>query len=123
YARILGSAVFSRVDGADQGAEAVEEDEKTEESSRKLLSKENQPAREQDQAGTDTSDDEDDIGTPPTDEGDLLDPDEALYPCGGFCNPVRELRWWGNRTMYLYTTFASGMICEECQAEYDAIQR
>ncbi|KAF5247033.1 hypothetical protein FAUST_885, partial [Fusarium austroamericanum] len=130
YARIVGSAVFSDLDGSDQGEEdsakdAPAETEKVEESSEEPKSKEQ--TKRQDDVETsdtsDTSDDEEDMGTPPTDEGDLVDAAHAYQSCGGFCNPAREFFWWGGRSAYLYTTYASGMICEECQAEYDAVER
>ncbi|KAJ9412530.1 hypothetical protein FOXG_14883 [Fusarium oxysporum f. sp. lycopersici 4287] len=132
YARIVGSSVFSKVDGTEndgeeEAAEDTAEDAPAEAEEAKESPAEPKSQEEQTEEGdaetSDTSDDEDSIGTPPTDEGDLLDPDDAMYACGGFCNPMREYHWWGNSSMYLYTTFASAMICDECQAEYDAIQR
>ncbi|KAF5679594.1 hypothetical protein FHETE_759 [Fusarium heterosporum] len=157
YARIVGSAILSRLtkveeetpgvvdDGKDetgdsgtpeadtpeaddQDKEPVEEADKvrdTQEEDHKTdaqaYDQEHVRAAD-DQGQDDTSGDEYDPGPPPDDEGDLQDPDDALYSCGGFCYPARPFKWWGNRSAYLYVTYASGMICEDCQAEYDAIE-
>ncbi|KAL7768437.1 hypothetical protein ACKLNR_002738 [Fusarium oxysporum f. sp. zingiberi] len=130
YARIVGSAMLSRIVNPDQDKETkaeeeADDDEKIDETPKeqdvKVVPQEKHSA-EEDQEDVDTSDEEEETGPPPTDEGDLLS-DETYYTCGGFCNPVRKFKWWGNRSAYLYVTFASGMICEECQAECDAVQR
>lgn len=129
YARIAGSAILSRiVHPANDNEEKTESDgckdenEKAMEKKDSIIEKPDKSPAEEDQSDVDASDEEEDIGLPPSDEGDLLS-DDTYYTCGGFCNPERKFRWWGNRSAYLYVTFASGMICEECQAECDAVQR
>ncbi|KAF9768835.1 hypothetical protein IL306_013811 [Fusarium sp. DS 682] len=135
YARIVGSGVFSKFGNTDKAEEtddakgdAKDEDEKGPEEPEEQPDEEKEDAKEDDdseqaQSEVDTSDDEDELGDPPLDEGDLVDPDDGYYSCGGFCNPARSFPWWAGNSAYLYTTFASGLICEDCQAEYDAIQR
>ncbi|KAM5349900.1 hypothetical protein ACJ41O_006405 [Fusarium nematophilum] len=128
YARIVGSALFSRLSNVgDHGEEAGGEEvakENTNSSPQKKEEDENKKAVDDGgDSGTDTDDEESEIGDPPQDEGDLINPDEALYGCGGFCEPVREFKWWGGRSVYLYVTFSAYLICQECQAEYEALQR
>ncbi|KAI1053110.1 hypothetical protein LB506_010052 [Fusarium annulatum] len=119
-ARIVASAVFSRLGNTDkaEGDDASAEEEAKDQGEIKAEEENDEPP-----VDVDTSDDEEDIAEPPTDEGDLVDPEDGYYTCGGFCNPARKFKWWAGRSAYLYITFASGMICEECQAEYDAIER
>jgi tetratricopeptide (TPR) repeat protein len=118
-ARIVGSAVFSRLGNTDKSEDAEEgkDEEKT------PAAEDNDNDAEEPHVDVDTSDDEEDTSDPPTDEGDLVDPEDGYYTCGGFCNPSRKFKWWAGRSAYIYVTFASGLICEECQAEYDAIER
>jgi tetratricopeptide (TPR) repeat protein len=135
YARIVGSATFSQLtkeekNESEQAGTVESGDGKEGENAReKSKSGENgedsqgQARNETDEVEIDTSDDENELGPMPDDEGDLVDNAEDPYICGGFCYPPRSYRWWGNRSAYLYVTHVSGMICEECQAEYDAIQR
>ncbi|RBR05593.1 hypothetical protein FVER53590_03304 [Fusarium verticillioides] len=119
YARTVGSAVFSRLGNTDKSEDAEEgkDEEKT------PAAEDNDDDAEEPHFDVDTSDDEEDTSDPPTDEGDLVDPEDGYYTCGGFCNPSRKFKWWAGRSAYIYVTFASGLICEECQAEYDAIER
>lgn len=119
-ARIVASAVFSRLGNTDK---AEDDDASVEEEVKDQGEITAEEENDEPPADADTSDDEDDIAEPPTDEGDLVDPEDGYYTCGGFCNPARKFKWWAGRSAYLYITFASGMICEECQAEYDAIER
>ncbi|KAM0199639.1 hypothetical protein ACHAQI_012013 [Fusarium lateritium] len=134
YARIVGSAMFSQLTKDENGQseqtstiEAV--DGKKEDARERLMSEgdgedcQGRESTEQDEVEVDTSDDEYELGPMPTDEGDLVDTTEMGYICGGFCNPARPFRWWGKHSAYLYVTHETGMMCEECQAEYDAIQR
>ncbi|SPJ78834.1 uncharacterized protein FTOL_07225 [Fusarium torulosum] len=135
YARIVGSAMFSQLtkdekDHLDQAGTIESGDGKEGENAREdSKSGDNgedckgQTRNERDEVEVETSDDENDLGPMPNDEGDLVDTAEDHYTCGGFCYPARSFRWWGNRSAYLYVTHVTGMICEECQAEYDAIQR
>lgn len=133
YARIVGSAMFSQLtkDEKDQdqagtdGSGAGNEKDTTASSRRGGDEKDtkDQTTNEGDEVEIDSSDDEDKLEPMPDDEGDLIDNEEVLYTCGGFCYPARKFRWWGNCSAYLYVTHETGMICEECQAEYDAIQR
>ncbi|KLO89182.1 uncharacterized protein LW93_12603 [Fusarium fujikuroi] len=122
YARIVASAVFSRLGNTDKSEDEVSAEEEAKDQGEIPAAEEKDDA-EQPHIDVDTSDDEEDIAEPPTDEGDLVDPEDGYYTCGGFCNPARKFKWWAGRSAYLYITFASGMICEECQAEYDAIER
>ncbi|QGI94934.1 hypothetical protein CEK26_008003 [Fusarium fujikuroi] len=119
-ARIVASAVFSRLGNTDK---AEDDDASAEEEAQDQGEITAEEENDEPPADVDTSDDEEDIAEPPTDEGDLVDPEDGYYTCGGFCNPARKFKWWAGRSAYLYITFASGMICEECQAEYDAIER
>ncbi|KAF5975526.1 hypothetical protein FBULB1_7306 [Fusarium bulbicola] len=117
HARIVASAVFSRLGNTDKSEDAEEAKDQE-----KTTAGEDSDA-EQSDGDVDSSDDEEDASEAPADEGDLVDPEDGYYTCGGFCNPARKFKWWAGRSAYLYITFASGMICEECQAEYDAIER
>ncbi|KAL2676439.1 hypothetical protein Neosp_010197 [[Neocosmospora] mangrovei] len=123
YARIVGSGLFSRLSKGDndEGKEVREQAIDGDSRKKQVDSEGKQEAV--DDGGADTDSDYGEMGDPPEDEGDLLDSDEAWFGCGGFCNPSRTFRWWGGRSAYFYVTFATGMICEECQAEYDTIQR
>ncbi|KAH6665285.1 hypothetical protein F5X68DRAFT_250052 [Plectosphaerella plurivora] len=114
-ARIVASALFSKLtpgkaDAAEDGSE--DSTDKTQ-------------AAETKDATTDEDDDEDDAGSvvslAPDDQGDLLG--ERWWSCGGFCSPAKTFTWWKDRSVYFYITHATGMICEECQAEYELIQR
>ncbi|KAH6991857.1 hypothetical protein EDB82DRAFT_459229 [Fusarium venenatum] len=133
YARIVGSAMFSRLSKSDDGEENAVEDkvavksESTDKSQEeeKVIAKiddQTQATDDQDEDGLDKTVNEEEDETPPEDEGDLGLDEDTYYGCGGFCNPEREFRWWGGRSAYLYVTFESGLICEECQNEYDAIE-
>ncbi|KAM6506585.1 hypothetical protein FSOLCH5_013559 [Fusarium solani] len=122
YARIVGSGLFSQLSKGDDDDEEVREQAIDGGSPKKQVDSEDMQEAVDD-AGADTDSDDSEMGDPPEDEGDLLNPDEALYSCGGFCHPPRTFRWWGGRSAYFYVTFTTGMICEECQAEYEAIQR
>lgn len=134
YARIVGSAMFSQLtkdekDASDKagtdGLAANGKENGTEGSKSEGDEKDSQDQtpNEGDEVEIDSSDDENKLGPMPDNEGDLIDNEEALYSCGGFCYPARKFQWWANRSAYLYVTHETGMICEECQAEYDAIQR
>ncbi|KAI6764010.1 hypothetical protein HG530_007799 [Fusarium avenaceum] len=133
YARIVGSAMFSQLtkdekdnpDQVDTNGSGDGRKDATEGLSNGDAEKDSQDQApdEGDEVEIDSSDDEDKLEPMPDNEGDLIDDEEALYSCGGFCYPAREFKWWGNRSAYLYVTHETGMICEECQAEYDAIQR
>ncbi|KAF4345314.1 hypothetical protein FBEOM_718 [Fusarium beomiforme] len=135
YARIVGSGLFAKLSKSEKAEEtASTEDAKDEnnehaeepENSKEEEKEEKEETTESDDSEpdeVDTSDDEEELGDPPSDEGDLLDPDDGYYTCGGFCNPALPFAWWAGRSAYLYTTFGAGLICEECQAEYDAIAR
>jgi hypothetical protein len=134
YARIVGSALFSRLSNTyDDEKDAVEDKvavesestDKSQEEQKVLANRDDQTQAtdDQDEAKIDTSVNEEEDETPPEDEGDLNLAYDTYYGCGGFCNPEREFRWWGGRSAYLYVTFESGLICEDCQNEYDAIER
>ncbi|EEU37966.1 uncharacterized protein NECHADRAFT_84310 [Fusarium vanettenii 77-13-4] len=126
YARIVGSGLFSRLSKGDNDEEKEVREQAIDGDSRKKQVDSEGKQEAVDDGGADMdSDDSDDseMGDPPEDEGDLLGSDEAWYGCGGFCNPSRTFRWWGGRSAYFYVTFATGIICEECQAEYETIQR
>lgn len=123
YARIVGSGLFSRLSkGVNDEEKEVREQAIDGDSRKKQVDREGKQEAVDD-GGVDTDSDDSEIGDPPEDEGDLLGSDEAWFGCGGFCNPSRTFRWWGGRSAYFYVTFATGIICEECQAEYETIQR
>lgn len=109
YARTVGSAVFSRLGNTDKSEDAEEgkDEEKT------PAAEDNDDDAEEPHFDVDTSDDEEDTSDPPTDEGDLVDPEDGYYTCGGFCNPSRKFKWWAGRSAYIYVTFASGLIREK----------
>ena len=127
YARIVGSALFSRLSNTDDNGEGVVavESESTKQSSEEPKVIDNVDDQTQvidgKEAKINPGSKEEENETPPEDEGDLTD--DTWYGCEGFCNPEREFRWWGGHSAYLYLAFESGIICEDCQAEYDAIER
>ncbi|KAF4992395.1 hypothetical protein FGRMN_7207 [Fusarium graminum] len=149
YARIVGSAILSRLikeegepsEGVGSGNDDTDNAEAPEVNRPKADAQDKEPLGEadkvkdiqeggheqvgdvEDQDLDDSSDEESDPGSPPNDEGDLQSPDHVPHNCGGFCYPSRSFKWWGNRSAYLYVTYASGLICENCQAEYDTIER
>ncbi|KAF4834555.1 hypothetical protein CGCTS75_v003096 [Colletotrichum tropicale] len=101
YARIVGSALLSRLTRS-------QEDDNSAGGKQKVSH-----VTEGDEQGSEDSSHED--------EGDLLS--DSWYTCGGFCSPARPFRRWGDGSAYLYITFETGMICEECQTECDAMKR
>ncbi|KAJ0377200.1 hypothetical protein COL26b_004642 [Colletotrichum chrysophilum] len=101
YARIVGSALLSR-------RTKSQEDDKSAGGKQRASH-----IPEGDEHGSE--------GNSPKDEGDLLS--DPGYTCGGFCSPARPFRRWGDGSAYLYITFETGMICEECQTEYEAMKR
>ncbi|KAJ3963160.1 hypothetical protein N0V92_000142 [Colletotrichum tropicale] len=101
YARIVGSALLSRLTRS-------QEDDNSAGGKQKVSH-----VTEGDKHGSEDSSHED--------EGDLLS--DSWYTCGGFCSPARPFRRWGDGSAYLYITFETGMICEECQTECDAMKR
>ncbi|KAF4900646.1 hypothetical protein CGCF415_v010033 [Colletotrichum fructicola] len=101
YARIVGSALLSRLTKS-------QEDDKSAGGKQRASH-----IPEGDEHGSE--------GNSPKDEGDLLS--DPGYTCGGFCSPARPFRRWGDGSAYLYITFETGMICEECQTEYQAMKR
>lgn len=132
YARIVGSAFFSRLSNTDSDGEGLAGStvavgsESTNQSSEEPKIIENADDQAQvidgeDEGKINTGSNEEEDETPPEDEGDLID--DICYGCEGSCNPEREFRWWGGHSAYLYLAFESGIICEDCQAEYDAIER
>ncbi|OBS23261.1 hypothetical protein FPOA_03813 [Fusarium poae] len=134
YARIVGSALFSQLSNNDDNEEGAAEDkvavdseitDEPDEEEKGITNNDSQTqvTDGQDAAELDKSVKEEEDETPPEDEGDLCLADDTYYGCDGFCNPEREFRWWGGRSAYLYVTFESGLICEDCQDEYDAIER
>lgn len=101
YARIVGSALLSRLT-------KCQENDKPADGKQKVSH-----MTEGDDHGSEINS--------PEDEGDLLS--DSWYTCGGFCSPARPFRRWRDGSAYLYITFETGMICEECQTEYEAIKR
>ncbi|KAF4847889.1 hypothetical protein CGCSCA4_v005110 [Colletotrichum siamense] len=101
YARIVGSALLSRL------TRSQEDDYSA--GGKQTVSH----VTEGDEHGSEDNSHED--------EGDLLS--DSWYTCGGFCSPARPFRRWGDGSAYLYITFETGMICEECQTECDAMKR
>ncbi|EQB45411.1 NACHT and TPR domain-containing protein [Colletotrichum gloeosporioides Cg-14] len=101
YARIVGSALLSRLTKSPEENESAGGKQRA------------SHIPEGDEHGSE--------GSSPEDEGDLLS--DPGYTCGGFCSPARPFRRWGDGSAYLYITFETGMICEECQTEYDAVKR
>ncbi|KAF0318622.1 NACHT and TPR domain-containing protein [Colletotrichum asianum] len=101
YARIVGSALLSRLTRS-------QEDDNSAGGKQEVSH-----VTEGDEHGSEDNSHED--------EGDLLS--DSWYTCGGFCSPARPFRRWGDGSAYLYITFETGMICEECQTECDAMKR
>ncbi|KAF5492119.1 hypothetical protein CGCS363_v010369 [Colletotrichum siamense] len=101
YARIVGSALLSRL------TRSQEDD--------------NSAGGKQKVSHITEGDDHESEDNSHEDEGDLLS--DSWYTCGGFCSPARPFRRWGDGSAYLYITFETGMICEECQTECDAMKR
>lgn len=138
YARIVGSAIFSRLSKDDEdkggvnGAFVIERRKvDTHKDPKKQKAQKEDQGNDKDKEAigpvdediTDTDSDGSEIGDPPEDEGDLVNPETALFTCGGFCSPSRQFRWWGDRSMYLYITYSGKTVCDKCQEEYEAIQR
>ncbi|KAK2778817.1 hypothetical protein CKAH01_11591 [Colletotrichum kahawae] len=108
YARIVGSALLSRLTKSQEDDNSAVGKEEVSYAPRKTTIE-----TEEGEHGP-----EDNF---PEDEGDLLS--DPWYTYGGFCSPARPFQRWGDGSAYFYITFETGMICEECQAEYEAMKR
>jgi tetratricopeptide (TPR) repeat protein len=115
-ARIVGSALFSKLTPGNEDEDKESEGGADDSSN---------PATGHDKTDKTASDEDDDaasvISVAPDDEGDLAD--ETFYSCGGFCCPAKKFSWWKDRSTYFYVTHVTGMICEDCQREYDLLEQ
>ncbi|KAM0551741.1 hypothetical protein ACHAPJ_008308 [Fusarium lateritium] len=101
YARIVGSAIFSKLSNISLNSKDDPEEE---------------------------SESDEEVDDAPEEDGDLRRPGTSLYTCEGFCHPKREFYHWGGpggQSAYFYPVLSSGLICEECQDSYahEAVRR
>ncbi|RFU74716.1 hypothetical protein TARUN_7528 [Trichoderma arundinaceum] len=51
----------------------------------------------------------------PGDEGDLGNPDIVFYSCdGGICNPIAGYAWWGESVVHYCAECSTTLVCEIC---------
>ncbi|EHK16301.1 uncharacterized protein TRIVIDRAFT_112373, partial [Trichoderma virens Gv29-8] len=100
YARIVISAMFSKITTASDDEDELE-------------------SGSDESEDDDNSDDEDDAlpegVSAPKDEGDLGNPDVVVYSCdGGICTPVAGYAWWGDSVVHYCTECSTTLVCEIC---------
>lgn len=117
YARIVGSAMFSKLDLHHD--EDEDEDEGGEEGGDDDDDSDSEDDEDEEDSNGDSKDNSKDSKAvnkePPADEGDLTNSDFASFTCdGGVCNPRADFRWWGNLTAHYCTECSNTIICDIC---------
>jgi tetratricopeptide (TPR) repeat protein len=127
YARIVGSALFSKLSNIKLTSDGDPEEATTTAKKAIKTGQENitegQVKMEDQEGRTESDSDENEVGEAPEEDGDLIKPGVSLYTCEGFCQPKRKFYYWGGQSAYFYPALSTGLICEECQAAYEAVRR
>jgi tetratricopeptide (TPR) repeat protein len=101
YARIMISAIFSRLD-------PTLNDELTQQIA-DVTAQNKRLSAEEESRDHDTDDE-------PDDEGDLVPAAIGMFTCDGACRPVAEWAFWGKQAAWCCMTCSVTLLCEPCHA-------